>query len=281
MRMRRVMVLFGVAAALVTGMAPAIAADAPRPDGIVTSDDMPEAALHAVAPETGPVPDTPAEIIGTDDRIPLRGTRTFPFRATTLISFGDGMGSSFQCTGFLVSADTVATAGHCVAPGGTSTFYPPSTYRISAGADGANRPYGTCRVVSLTVSGAWFTSGVTTADYGAIKLNCQVGNTTGWFGITGVESALGTTVYTDGYPGDKGQTHWFSQGRVTDSTPALLFYDNDTIGGQSGSPVWRNVGRCGICAVAIHTTGSQLPPFNHGTRITAPVAALLQFVIAS
>lgn len=280
MRVLRAAALFGVLAGIAAGLSPAIAQADPDPNEFVFSygngDVAPgvDGALAVAAPS----PNSPGLIIGTDDRIPLNGTRTFPFRATTLITFDTGSGGA-RCTGFLVSADTVATAGHCVAPGGTGAFYPVSSFRVSPGAEGASHPYGTCRARAIGTASAWLATAPTTSDYGAIKLDCTVGNNTGWFGLSSAETATGARVFTDGYPGDKPETHWFSQGNVTASSPSLLFYDNDTVGGQSGSPVW-NGSRCGVCAVAIHTTGSPSPPFNHGTRIAGSALAFLRSAIA-
>ncbi|MCI0735051.1 MAG: hypothetical protein L0Y50_02055 [Beijerinckiaceae bacterium] len=59
-----------------------------------------------------------------------------------------------------------------------------------------------------------------------------------------------------------------------------VFYQNDTIGGQSGAPVYYNRTGCGICSMAVHAYGTYNgPPFstnNHGTRITQSVFNNLQ-----
>ncbi len=54
-------------------------------------------------------------ILGFDDRFQVLNTSTFPERAVSLITYN---GSSY-CTGWLVSRDTLVTAGHCVHGGGT------------------------------------------------------------------------------------------------------------------------------------------------------------------
>jgi glutamyl endopeptidase len=83
---------------------------------------------------------------------------------------------------------------------------------------------------------------------------------------------------TRGYPGDKPRTQWLSTGLVNATTDHQLFYTNDTIGGMSGSPVFRTGEQpgCGrtACAAAIHTEGvhgSGLHgAYNHGTRSPPP-----------
>ena len=44
--------------------------------------------------------------------------------------------TSGRCTGWLIGANTVVTAGHCVHQGGGGSFYPTSSYRIYPGRNG-------------------------------------------------------------------------------------------------------------------------------------------------
>ncbi len=54
-------------------------------------------------------------IIGTDERVRVKNTLAFPGSATVLIrQFG-----RLHCTGWMVSKDTLMTAGHCVRDGGS------------------------------------------------------------------------------------------------------------------------------------------------------------------
>ena len=73
-------------------------------------------------------------------------------------------------------------------------------------------------------------------DYGAIKLNCTVGNMVGWYGITTANPKNKPSII-QGYPGDKPLEQWFSADKVRATTSRQVFYNNDTIGGMSGSPV--------------------------------------------
>ena len=162
-------------------------------------------------------------VIGTDDRTRVTPTTTFPARATVLILFSDG-GSDFRCSGFMISADTVATAGHCVAPGNGTGFYARSTYRVFPGRDGPDRPYGVCAARRLYSVNGWLSDGRDDFDYGAIKLNCEIGDTTGWYGFTSTYGGIGNPVRVQGYPGDKPRTQWMSRHRVTaqDCAPGVL-----------------------------------------------------------
>ena len=84
----------------------------------------------------------------------------------------------------------------------------------------------------------WTSSGDERFDYGAIKLNCNIGNTVGWYGFFWQSASLvGLPVITQGYPGDKPLTQWRSTDVVRGNTTDQVFYRADTVGGQSGSPV--------------------------------------------
>ena len=48
----------------------------------------------------------------------------------------------------------------------------------------------------------WTVSANEEYDYGAVKLNCTVGNTVGWFGITSADPTNFPSI-VGGYPGDK------------------------------------------------------------------------------
>ncbi len=216
-------------------------------------------------------------VIGVDSRVRITGTTAYPYRAVVHIT----RNGSGWCTGWMINANTVATAGHCVAPGGTGAFYT-GTFRVFPGRNGASIPFGSCTARRLYSVNGWVTSGSELYDYGALKLNCTVGNSTGWFGFWWQSASLtGLSATTSGYPGDKPfGTMWRSTDRIRVTQDRQLFYQMDTIGGQSGSPVYQNrpagSSFCvGQCAMAIHAYGlhggAPHSTNNHGTRITQPV----------
>lgn len=219
-------------------------------------------------------PDGVESIIGADQRYLNTNTTTYPNRAVVLITF-----ESSRCTGWMINHNTVATAGHCVHSGGSSgRWYNRTTYRIYPGRNGASSPYGSCTAKSLHSVSGWTSSRNTNYDYGAIKLNCSVGNTVGWFGFWWQSASLtGTSTTITGYPGDKPLTQWRSYDYVRYTASDKIYYQNDTVGGMSGSPVYkyRSAGSpycVGYCSMAVHTNGvgGSYPSSvnNAGTRIT-------------
>jgi len=209
---------------------------------------------------------TGGTIIGADTRTRVNPTNVYPARAIALVTFSGG-----SCTGWFVNANTVVTAGHCVHSGGTGGNWR-SNVRVYPGRNGSSSPYGSCTARQLFSVDGWTLSGLETHDYGAIKLNCTVGNTTGWFGFFWQSASLnGISVNVAGYPDDKPLTQWKSTGPIAASQARQVFYKNDTRPGQSGAPVYYNKSGCGQCSMAIHAYGlhgaSPHSGNNHATRI--------------
>lgn len=210
-------------------------------------------------------------VIGLDTRVRVN-TLPYPSRAVALITFSGG-----RCTGWFIGPDTVATAGHCVHTGGSNgRWISRSSVRVYPGYDHHTAPYGWCSARRLYSVRGWTRSRNERYDYGAIKLNCRVGDTVGWFGFfsrpaTSSMNDYPTTI--SGYPGDKPLQQWQSSDKVRATETRQVFYSNDTAGGMSGSPVWYD--RNGPYAMAIHAYGTHgsFPhsSYNHGTRIVKPV----------
>jgi glutamyl endopeptidase len=207
-------------------------------------------------------------VIGQDERTEVQDTTAYPYSAIVQIESDIG-----GCTGWLISPDTVVTAGHCV--------YDPNQHKWASYADvypgrnGDNLPYGSAKAQTFYSVTGWTEDGDTHYDYGAIKLDWDIGNATGWFGYRWQSGSLdGTRENISGYPGDKTYgTQWEDEDQIRKTTPAKLYYANDTYGGQSGSPVYQaDYAGCGVCSIAIHTNGVYgNSSYNRGTRITREV----------
>jgi glutamyl endopeptidase len=72
-----------------------------------------------------------------------------------------------------------------------------------------------------------------------------------------------------GYPGDKAAgTLWLDSRKIASVSPRKVYYDIDTMGGQSGSAVYCLINNAPT-AIAIHTYGDA--NINSGTRINEQV----------
>jgi glutamyl endopeptidase len=243
--------------------------------GTVSPKSSQKAGPRTVAPPVRAV--TPESVIGTDDRTQVTNTTTFPGRAIAYLVMIWVDNTQGSCTGWYVGPRTLATAGHCVYntnPGSGHGWAKSIT--VYAGRNGASTPYGTAtshRVFSVT---GWTSSADTNYDFGGIQTNETTGNTVGYFGMTVLAGNTFPGAYTvQGYPGDKpAATMWKMSGAITNANNNRIWYNMDTYGGQSGSPLFRVVGSK-YYGYGIHTYAAGLSPYpnsgNSATRITQTV----------
>ncbi len=214
-----------------------------------------------------------------DDRTRIDPTTTFPASATVWLTRTDANGTRRWCSGWLYAANMVATAGHCVHGGKGRNWVPTHELRIWPGRNGTSAPYGSCTAQQIYSVKGWVEKGQPEYDYGAIKLNCTVGNSTGWYGWWWQSASLaGTAATISGYPFDKEDgTLWTHPSRIDTATDRQVHHFIDTWHGNSGSPIFQQrppgSNYCtGNCVMGIHAYGSdQYHPRNAGTRIVERV----------
>ena len=215
-------------------------------------------------------------VIGRDDRVQVKNTKAFPFRAICSLRMTSKTGKRYIGTGWLIGPRTVITAGHCVyfhKEGGW-----PKSIEVIPGRNGKSKPYGSCVATNFRSVTGWTKSKKRDYDYGAIILpkSCRLGNRVGYFGFKNLSSLSlrFQTLNLSGYPGDKdrGTTQWFHSRRAVSIQSKTIAYQIDTAGGQSGSPVWilHQGKRYGV---GIHTSGGSN---NSGTRINKDVFKMLK-----
>lgn len=239
--------------------------------GSVTGEPTPlREAYFASYDEPAPTEATEV-IIGTDDRVKISTTTVYPWRAICALRMTAADGTHWIGTGWLVGPRTVITAGHCVYMHNQGGWA--SSIEVIPGLNGAARPYGSCVSSVLRSVKGWTDSKKREHDYGAIILpaNCALGNQTGYFGYSVKDNSflMPAVLNMSGYPGDKGgNEQWFMSKKAKNVSDRVITYEIDSMGGQSGAPVWVKIGEERYC-VGIHTNGDGSG--NSATRIVKEV----------
>ena len=238
-------------------------------------DEIAEVQTVAISQDLKSLPDAatlaysqPETVCDADDRARISPANDTPWRwiCKLLITFPNN--TRVVGTGWFIGSRTVMTAAHCLYSGDLGWA---QSIEVIPGMDEDRRPYGSQFGASFRATTGWTEDPKPDYDYGAIILpDDTLGNQVGWFGfVAPADNELqGLAVNTSGYPGDKPSgTQWFNAGGITRVEERRIYYMIDTMGGQSGSPVWRRVND-ERHAVGIHAYGG-CP--NSATRITTPV----------
>ena len=245
----------------------ALGMEAPEPTAPDTSNlrDIAEASFG----RPGPV-----VVFPPDDRVQITNTAIYPWRvqASLLITANDG--SQWIGTGWFIGPHTLMTAGHVVFIKNSGVPNRDGWVRsiqVMPGRNGSQLPHGTVTSTNFRSVNGWTLDGDQTRDYGAIILPTNLGDTVGWlgFGVYSDSDLLASVGNISGYPGDKPNgTQWYDARRIASVDARKVYYTIDTVGGQSGSAVYRIVNGARM-AFAIHAYGGATA--NSGTRIITSV----------
>ncbi|QAY79351.1 serine protease [Sphingosinicella sp. BN140058] len=205
--------------------------------------DMPAPKRLRIGPSDQPITgDGPVKlesIIGLDERTQILDTQNWPWRMICALAI-EGPWGNFVGTGWFVGPKTVITAGHCVyepnAMGGWAT-----KITLTPGASGSQEPFQSVVATRFETTDQWLNAQDPDFDMAVIHLDVALGSQVGWFGVASLPDATlqNFQVNVSGYPVDKGgRQQWWARNRIRGLTPRRVFYDVDTMGGQSGAPVF-------------------------------------------
>jgi len=203
-------------------------------------------------------------IIGqVDSRVRILDTDLDPWRMICNLEITGPLGR-FVGTGWFAGPRTVITAGHCVsAPmmGGNAT-----SIRVTPGRNVGAIQYGSKVSTSFSATNLWYQNQDPDFDIGCIHLAEPFDPIPGWFTIESMDPAEleGYLINVAGYPGDKGGDKMYHHAnQVLTTSDRRLFYNVDTMGGQSGGPAWVHKSENGPpVVVGIHAYGEGATPAN-------------------
>lgn len=214
-------------------------------------------------------------VIGADERERIRDTHNVPWRMICALRMSAPNGGAAVGTGWFAGPKTIVTAGHCVYDGSFFGGWAASV-EVSPGRDADERPFGKVTATRFSALDRWVSHADPDFDIGCIHLDEPLGEETGSFSVAAMpaEDLVNHYVNLSGYPGDiaQGDKQFFHVNRVLHVSPRRVFYDVDTAGGQSGSPVWIQSSReAHPTVIGIHAYGTGGTPFNLGiTANSAP-----------
>jgi V8-like Glu-specific endopeptidase len=221
-----------------------------------------------------------------DRRKQILETDETPWKMICSLDIVNENGLHFVGTGWFVGPRTVITAGHCVFDpielGGWAT-----AITVMPGRNG-DAMLGSVRATKFSTTDRWLEAQERDFDYAAIHLDTDLGAASGSFGLGALtDGELNTLmVNVSGYPVNPGNGlfQYFHANRVRAATARRLFYDVDTMGGQSGSPVWvyLDADKTKPVVVGIHAYGVNGTPAdvgvvaNSGPRMLSEVMTVIK-----
>lgn len=218
-------------------------------------------------------------VIGPDDRRRVPDPRRVPWRRICRLTITGGNGAVARGTACFIGPRTLLTAGHCVFS--TVLFDGwASEITVEPARNGEELPFHSARSTWFSTLQRWTDTQEPDSDVGCIQLDEALGDAVGWFRLDNslAETPDPVRLVIAGYPVDldNGSALYTSESQLLRMSDAQLFYDVDTVGGQSGAPiwVWDPAGEPRVVGVHGYGSSGTLDPVlgvevNAGRRITS------------
>ncbi len=201
-------------------------------------------------------------IIDTDDRDPVP-VMEIPYRAVCLLVITGADNKQYLGTGFFVSDKCVITAGHNVFFNGAWA----KKIIVVGGSYDQGDYFGRTESSDFQSVAGWTVNGDINFDYGAVFLATgDIQKKANYF-FSIAQDTNGDVIKISGYGVDKRGEQYADEGPVSKRSKFRIFYNLDTMRGNSGSPIFTS-DQSLYTAIGIHTRGD-IP--NSGIRFTENV----------
>lgn len=229
----------------------------------------------------------PQVVIGDDDRTRVSQAvlQSYPWNTIGYHRHQYPNDETYRCTAFLVGPHLALTNGHCIYNDDRGGYlraaeFSPGQFQSGEG-EPIVRPYGTLPAYRFRTNAGYVDDGFSIYDYGGLNFSRGFDAITTYMPLV-FDDPGANTVNTSGYPsrvhvGEPEEenptfSQWYSFSSETSiggTDDRLIYHDADTIGGHSGSPLWRLPSGENRRVIAIHCCGSSTSQINWGPRLVS------------
>jgi V8-like Glu-specific endopeptidase len=208
--------------------------------------------------------------LGQERRTRINTTHDYPYSVHGLIKayFGEKNEWISYGSGTLIGPNTVLTAAHVIYNFGGKANYVEFIPAINKN----DTPYGIINAKKIFYPAEFVESEGANEDYGILILDQEIGEKTGFFGISVLKPEMlkKKKYYLYGYPEDLCPNYdemWGANFPIDKVEEDNIYYRVDTYGGQSGSAIYYEKDG-NYFVVGVHTGGDDKGDYNVGILLT-------------
>lgn len=215
-----------------------------------------------------------------DRRTEVSNPASAPWRMICSLEISAADGSIYVGTGWIAGPKLIMTAGHCLFEKNCMKGWA-TAIKVYPGRSNSSDEDVYFSSTDFKAPHQWVSKYDENFDYGAIILDEDIGSIYGHFSSSTYADAdlMSHMVNISGYPATKlGETQLHHENRINSVSATKIYYDVDTEGGQSGSPIWLYEGNDNNpIVIGIHSYGAgNVTTGNSGVRITEEIIEFVE-----